>query len=92
MVIGYARVSTEEQSLVALQLGALRPDRCSDMLFLTGGAALLLTFSVTIHHADAGGWLPIAADLVHFGAATAWAGRCCASSSCPSGRRRAARS
>ena len=48
--------------------------RVSDALFVLAGVTLLGTFSWTSHAAAMGGTPPLLADLVHFGAATVWAG------------------
>ena len=51
-----------------------KPGRVTDVAFVGGGLGLLATFSWTSHNAAMGGSLPIAADLAHLVAATAWAG------------------
>ena len=48
--------------------------RVTDALSVLTGVMLLGTFSWTSHAAAMGGTPPLLADLVHFGAATAWAG------------------
>lgn len=46
----------------------------TDLLFVLAGVTLLGTFSWTSHAAAMGGTPPLLADLVHYGAATVWAG------------------
>lgn len=46
----------------------------TNVLFVLAGVTLLGTFSWTSHAAAMGGTPPLLADLVHYGAATVWAG------------------
>ena len=60
---------------VALPVTLLvRPANLSRLLFVLVSTLLLATFSWTSHSAAMGGNVPLLADLVHFGAAGAWAG------------------
>lgn len=60
--------------LVGLQVRLRQAGRASNALYVLMGTALLLSFSWISHNASMGGRLPVVADLVHFAAATAWAG------------------